>query len=72
MRRITCGNEHLSRSGLVAFTRCGHWWVYDVGGTVDQLHDLARFNLGIACSFCVGELYAATHVAARGTDGRVN
>ena len=72
MRRITCGNERLGRSGLVAFTRCRHRWVCDVGGTVDQLHDLARFKLEIACSVCAGELYAATHVPAGSTVGRVN
>ena len=72
MRRVTRGNEPLGRSGLIAFTRCGHWWVYDISGKVEQLHHVARFNLGIVCSFCVGELYAASKIPTRGTMGRVN
>jgi len=71
-RSITAGNEPLGDAGLVAFPSCGHWWVYRVAATPDQMHDLARFNRGVACSFCLGGLYAATQAHARGAAGRVN
>ena len=69
---MTCGNEPLGRSGLVAIVRCGHWWVYPSGRSVAELHALASFNLGVACSFCVGDFRAATTIVSRSTTGRVN
>ena len=69
---ITIGNQPLGGAGVIAMTRCGHWWVYPVRGTAEQMHKLASFNLGIACSFCLREWRAATHAQARGTAGRVN
>ncbi len=66
------GSIPLDDAGLVAFSRCGHWWVYPVRATVEQMHDLARFNLGIACSFCLGEWQAATRAQARATATRRN
>jgi hypothetical protein len=42
---IHAGAQPLDAAGLVAFTPCGHWWVYPVHATVAQLHDVARFNL---------------------------
>jgi len=62
----------LDDAGLVAFTPCGHWWVYPVHASPEQMHDLARFNLGIACSFCLAERQAATQPQARGTATRIN
>lgn len=70
--RITAGNEPLESTGLVAFPRCGHWWVYPVAAIPAQMHDLARFDLGVTCSFCVGGLYAATQPHTRAAAGRVN
>ncbi len=70
--RITGGNEPLEGAGLVAFTPCGHWWVYPVHGSAEQLHELARFNLGIACSFCLAAWQAATQARTPGTVSRVN
>ncbi len=71
-RRITGGNEPLDGSGLVAFTPCGHWWVYPTRADPEQMHDLARFNLGIACSFCLAAWQAATRTQAQVTEARVN
>ena len=70
--RITGGNEPLERAGLIAFTPCGHWWVYSVHTTAEQMHDLARFNLGIACSFCLVAWQDTTNVRVSGTPTRVN
>lgn len=66
------GSQPLGDAGLVAFTLCGHWWVYPVRADAAQMHDLARFNLGIACSFCLVAWLDATHAKACGTDLRVN
>jgi hypothetical protein len=66
------GAVPLDDAGLVAFTPCGHWWVYPVHASPEQMHDLARFNLGIACSFCLAEWQAATRPQARGTATRIN
>jgi hypothetical protein len=62
----------LDDAALVAFTPCGHWWVYPVHASPEQMHDLARFNLGLACSFCLAEWQDATHARACGTATRVN
>jgi hypothetical protein len=62
----------LDDAALVAFMPCGHWWVYPVHASPEQMHDLARFNLGLACSFCLAEWRSATHVPSRGTVGRIN
>jgi hypothetical protein len=70
--RTTSGNEPLEGAGLVAFTACGHWWVYPTRATPQQMHDLARFNLGIACNFCLAEWQAATRAQARVTATRIN
>jgi hypothetical protein len=70
--RVTGGNDPLGHAGLVAFTLCGHWWVYPVRANAEQLHDLARFNLGIACGFCFAAWQDATHARACGTAWRVN
>lgn len=59
-------------AGVVAVTPCGHWWVYPVRASAEQMHDLARFNLGVACSFCLAAWHDATHVRAGGTVTRVN
>jgi hypothetical protein len=78
---ITSGNEPLDEAGLVAFTRCGHWWAYPIHAiaeqmrdlaTAEQMHDLARFNLGIVCSFCLADFQAATRAQAWATATRVN
>jgi len=69
---ITYGSEPLEEAGLVAFTACGHWWVYPCHATPVQMHDLARFNLGIACSFCLASRLDATHARAARTTQRVN
>jgi hypothetical protein len=71
-RHITSGNEPLETAGLVAFTPCGHWWVYPTRATPEQMHDLARFNLGIACTFCLAEWRAAIHIQGRATVTRMN
>jgi hypothetical protein len=70
--RITVGNEPLDETGLVAFTACGHWWVYPVRADPEPMHELARFNLGIACSFCLAEWQAATRAYEPGTAMRIN
>jgi hypothetical protein len=62
---------HLGDAGLVAFTPCGHWWVYPVHADPEQLQELARFNLGIACSFCLAE-QAPTLPVVLGLDTRTN
>jgi hypothetical protein len=72
VHRITNGNEPLDGAGLVAFTACGHWWVYPVHADAEQMHDLARFNLRIVCSFCLAARQDAAHVRASGTPTRVN
>ena len=66
------GLQPLSDTGLVAFPQCGHWWVYPTRPDVEQMHELARFNLGIACSFCLADLHAAMHAWARGMLARKN
>ena len=70
--RVTSGNEPLEGTGLAVFTACGHWWVYPVRATAEQMHEVARFNLGIACSFCLAAWSDATHVRACGTPTRIN
>jgi hypothetical protein len=71
-RNINAGAQPLESAGLVAFTPCGHWWVYPGCANAEEMHALARFNLGIACSFCLAAWQAATHVTAGGTATRVN
>lgn len=71
-RYLTNGNEPLGPAGLVAFMECGHWWVYPFRMSSERMHDLARFNAGILCSFCLAELQAMTRPQARGTTLRVN
>ena len=69
------GNEArrpLGGAGLVAFSRCGHWWVYPCRPTVEQMHELARFNLMTRCSFCFADWQAHADVQARPTATRVN
>ena len=70
--RLTCGNEPLGRVGLVTLARCGHWWVYPIRAGVEQMHDLARFSLGLACSFCLAACHDALNARACGTATRVN
>ena len=61
------------RAGLVALTPCGHWWMYPTASaTAAQMHDLARFNLGVVCSFCLAAYHDATNAKACGTATRVN
>jgi len=69
---ITYGTERLEEAGLVAFTACGHWWVYPCHATPVQMHDLARFHLGIVCSFCLAAWQRATSARMCGTATRVN
>ena len=71
-RRLTLGNEPLGHAGLVVLTRCGHWWVYPVHADAVEMHDIARFSLGIVCSFCLAAYHDATHARACGTTGRAN
>jgi hypothetical protein len=71
-RRSTYGNMRLLEAGLIAFKPCGHWWVYPVRADPDELHTLAGFNLGVACSFCLTNGQAATRIHARGTTTRRN
>jgi hypothetical protein len=71
-RPIRACAQPLEDAGLVTFTPCGHWWVYPVHATAEQLHDVARFNQGLACSFCLTAWLDATHVRASGTARRVN
>jgi hypothetical protein len=66
------GAQPLDAAGLVAFTPCGHWWVYPGHAIAEQMHDVARFNLGIACSFCLAAWHDVTHVRAGGTAWRLN
>ncbi len=66
------GGVPLDHAGLVAFTPCGHWWVYPVRAGPEQLHELARFNLGIACGFCLAAWQAAVQTRRPGTAARVN
>jgi hypothetical protein len=68
----TFGNDSLEGAGLVVFTRCGHWWVYPVRRSPEQMHQLAQFNLGIACSFCHAARQDTTHARPRGTATRQN
>ena len=70
--RLTLGNEPLGGIGLVALTRCGHWWVYPEPATPEQMHEAARFNLGIACSFCLATWQRATQVHSGGMLTREN
>jgi hypothetical protein len=69
---LHAGAQPLDDAGLVAFTPCGHWWVYSVHADAEQMHELARFTLGIACSFCLTAWLDATYVRACGTPTRVN
>jgi hypothetical protein len=62
----------LGFTGLAAFPSCGHWWVYPVHADTEKLHMLARFNLGIVCSFCLAAWQNATRARACGTATRVN
>ncbi len=68
----TVGNARLGSTGLIAVMACGHWWVYDVRATPEQMHDLARFNRGLACSFCLADWQAATKAQAHATATRLN
>ena len=71
-RQITYGSDPLGPAGLVALLSCGHWWVYRINATPDEMHELARFNLGIVRSFCLAGWHAATNVRVPGTTARVN
>jgi hypothetical protein len=71
-RPVHLGAQRLEDAGLIAFTRCGHWWVYPNRATLEQMHDLDRFNHGIVCGFCLATWQDATHARACGTAGRVN
>ena len=51
-RAVNAGAQLLDDAGLVVFTPCGHWWIYATRADPEQMHELARFNLGIARSFC--------------------
>jgi hypothetical protein len=62
----------LEDAGLVAITRCGHWWVYPVHADPEQMHELARFNLGIACGFCLAAWHAAIRDRTPGMAARIN
>jgi hypothetical protein len=60
-------------AGLIALPTCGHWWVYpSTRMTAEQMHDLARFNAGVVCSFCLTTRENATLAGVRGTATRVN
>jgi hypothetical protein len=71
-RPIHAGARSLDDAGLVAFMPCGHWWVYPVHASPEQLHELARLNLGLDCDFCLADWRAATRAQARPTATRVN
>jgi hypothetical protein len=66
------GAQLLDDAGLVAFTPCGHWWIYRTRADAEQMHELAHFNLGIACTFCFAARLDATRAKACGTALRVN
>ena len=66
------GSQPLGDAGLVAFIRCGHWWLYPCHPTAVQMHEIARFHLRVACSFCFAAWLDATHARACGTALRVN
>ena len=69
---IHAGAQPLEDAGLVAFTPCGHWWVYPCHATAEQMHELARFNLGIACSFRLADWQRARSPRAYGSAWLVN
>ena len=69
---MSMGSQPLGAAGLVAFTSCGHWWVYPCRPTAAQMHALARFNLAIACSFCLTAWQDATNARTCGTAWRMN
>ena len=68
----TWGNAPLGPAGLVTFMSCGHWWTYPAGGSMEQMHALAGFSLGLACSFCIADWQTVARIHARGTATRVN
>jgi hypothetical protein len=69
---LNAASAPISDAALVAFTPCGHWWIYPVHADPDQMHHRARFNLRIACTFCLAEWQAATRAPAPGTTSHVN
>lgn len=71
-RPLLAGAEPLDDAGLIALTPCGHWWVYPCHASIQQMHDLARFNLGIACTFCLAEWEHASSLRPESTALRVN
>jgi hypothetical protein len=70
--QTTYGNEPLGPAGLGAIPPCGHWWIYPDADTADRMHEVARFNVGFACTFCLGEWRAAIEPHARPAGTRVN
>ena len=71
-KHINWGNDPLGPCGLVAINKCGHWWAYRFTLTPERMHDLAEFNLGVTCSFCLADWQAVARAHARGTATRVN
>ena len=71
-RHVTPGSDPLGAAGLVVLLSCGHWWVYRINATPEEMHDVARFNLGIVCSFCLADWHTATKARAPETTARVN
>ncbi len=62
----------LGDAGLVAVSRCGHWWTYPFGMTVEQMHEVARFNRMTPCPFCFSAWQAQTTALARHPSVRVH
>jgi hypothetical protein len=64
--------SRLDQTGLVAFPACGHWWTYAVRATPEQMHAIARFNLGVMCRLCYEERRTSSPLLGAGTATRVN
>ncbi len=62
----------LGGAGLVAVSKCGHWWAYPFRMTREQMHDVARFNRMTACPFCFAEWQARVNAQARPPARRAN
>jgi hypothetical protein len=69
---IIRGSVSLDPCGLVAVMPCGHWWTYPVHASVEQMHEVARFNRGLACGSCITGGHASADLQTPGTATRVN
>ncbi len=62
----------LGGAGLVAVSRCGHWWPRPFRMTTERMHGVARFNRMPPCPFCLSEWQARANAQARPPSRRVN